>query len=68
MVQCAMSDGKIGLAHSKNALNKCPKCNALVPAPSESMYLAGGVLEHRWTCQGCGVSWTTKIDPLSTAQ
>jgi uncharacterized protein with PIN domain len=63
-----MSEVARGLADAKNALNKCPKCNALVAAPSESMYLTGGILEHHWKCQGCGISWTTKIDPLSTAQ
>jgi hypothetical protein len=60
-----MSDVENGLV-GRNALNKCPRCNAFLTAPAESMYLTGGVLEHRWACQGCKVSWTTKIDPLST--
>jgi hypothetical protein len=44
--------------------NRCPNCDTLIPAPLESKYLSGHLVEHHWRCQRCNVSWQSRFDPL----
>jgi hypothetical protein len=44
--------------------NRCPNCDAPIPAPFESKYLAGHLVEHHWRCQRCNVSWQSRFDPM----
>jgi hypothetical protein len=43
--------------------NRCPNCDSPIPAPFESKYLAGHLVEHHWRCQRCNVSWKNRFDP-----
>jgi hypothetical protein len=44
--------------------NRCPNCDDPIPAPFESKYLSGHLVEHHWRCQRCNVSWQSHFDPL----
>jgi hypothetical protein len=46
------------------AANRCPNCDAPIPASFESKYLSGHLVEHHWRCQRCNVSWQSRFDPL----
>ena len=44
--------------------NRCPNCAAPIPAPFESKYLSGHLVQHHWRCQRCNVSWKSRFDPM----
>jgi hypothetical protein len=42
----------------------CPNCCLPAGKPFVSRYLHGLVVEHRWLCKTCEVSWTTRFHRL----
>jgi hypothetical protein len=52
------------LSAARANANRCPNCDAPIPAPFESKYLPGHLVEHHWRCQRCNVSWQSRFDPM----
>jgi hypothetical protein len=39
--------------------DRCCECGHRATAPSMSIHVRPGLVEHHWTCSGCGRQWST---------